>query len=250
MKKAIIKRLRKAKAKAKEDPKGLLGKASGGFLLFVASSAALFLSRGSTLLIVSQLRQSESVTCAEATVCEREEVLDVREDSHPAWLWCLLLAITVPHMITLVRSSILTISKWEDLSQNLLPTLKGKDRFDWFSLVLQPLCSIIQMIGLSTLFFIALPEIASSKVGLVTCSTAVFPGITKIFGEKGKYYWRFLVNIAAVGLQLAVLTYYTYNIWESNPKPWSLPLGIILTSVGWWIPVWSSQAVERQTNSE
>ena len=93
MKKAIIKRLRKAKAKAKEDPKGLLGKASGGFLLFVASSAALFLSRGSTLLIVSQLRQSESVSCAETAVCEREEVLDVREDSHPAWLWCLLLAL-------------------------------------------------------------------------------------------------------------------------------------------------------------
>ena len=61
MKKAIIKRLQKAKTKAKEDPKGLLGKALGGFLLFVAFSAALFLSRSSTLLIVSQLRQSESV---------------------------------------------------------------------------------------------------------------------------------------------------------------------------------------------
>merc|ERR1712218_201620 len=99
-------------------------------------------------------------------------------------------------MIAFFRSTILTVSKWEDLFQNLLPVLKGKSRSDWFPLVLQPLCSIIQMIGLNTLFFIALPEITSSKDGLVTCWTAVFPGITKIFGEKGKYYWRFLVNIA------------------------------------------------------
>ena len=50
----------------------LLGKASGGFLLFLFSSGALFLSRGSTLLIVSQLRDKEVTRCVDADKCRSE----------------------------------------------------------------------------------------------------------------------------------------------------------------------------------
>ena len=85
----------------------LLGKASGGFLLFLFSSGALFLSRGSTLLIVSQLRDKEVTRCVDAGKCEREEVFQENEDDRPAWLWCLLLSITVPHMITFIREAII-----------------------------------------------------------------------------------------------------------------------------------------------
>ena len=161
-----------------------LGKVLGTGLLFILSSGTLFLSRSSTLLIVSQLRNKEVRRCADAGKCEREEVVEENEDARPAWLWCLLLVMTVPHMITFIRCAILTLSKWEELFQNLVPTLREQTCFDWFSLCLQPLTSVIQMIGLCILFLIAFPEIASSRVSLITCCTAVFPGLINALGRK------------------------------------------------------------------
>ena len=224
---------------------GKLGKALGSILLFLFASGSLFLSRSSTLLIVSQLRDKEVKRCAGAGKCEKEEVVEENEDARPAWFWCLLLVMTVPHMITFIRCAILTFTKKE----YLYSTLRKQSAFDWFSLILQPLSSIIQMIGLCLLFLIAFPEIASSKVSLITCCTAFLPGVIKAWGRKkperawgrmkpgrAKEYLLFF-DIIAVGLQLAALAFFTYSIWESHSKPWSLPLGLLLTSAGWWT-VW------------
>ena len=221
-----------------------LGKAFGSIGLFLLASGALFLSKSSTLLILSQLRRDNKEVTRCADKCEREELVEENEDARPAWFWCLLLVMTVPHMITFIRSAILTITKKEELLQNLVPTL----REHWFCLFLQLLASIIQMIGLCVLFFIAFPEIASSKVSLITCCTAFFPGVIKAFGRQKldgnvKFFLHLILDTFAVGLQLAALAYFTYSIWESHSNPWSLPLGLLLTSVGWWT-VWlpSSQS--------
>ena len=151
-------------------------------------------------------------------------------------------------MITFIRCGILTITKREDLLNNL-PELKELA----LSLSLQLLASFFQMSGICILFLLAFPEIASSKVSLITCCAAIFPGLVKFVGRMkpnmtGKDYLLSVADIIAIGLQLGALAYFTFSIWESHSRPWSLPLGLLLTSVGWWT-VWLSPSEERQGHS-
>ena len=125
--------------------------------LFLTATAALFLSQVSTLLIVAQLQNTDKPPC-ELISCQREEAVLSSEDSRPAWLWTLLLALTVPHMVTFLRCLILTYTRW-----NLLPggirLLKLNWNHKWTGLdklfaSLQPITGIIQTFGLCVLFFI------------------------------------------------------------------------------------------------
>ena len=135
----------------------LCAKIFGTVSLFVVVTAALLLSRGSTLLIVAQLRQQEVPRC----LCDREEVLYEDDDARPAWLWTLLLIISIPHWITFFHSLILTLTKLGELEkprETDAAADKRKKQWkpkDWLLVSLQPLTGILQTIGLCILFFIA-----------------------------------------------------------------------------------------------
>ena len=99
----------------------LCGKFLGTISLFLLATGALLLSRGSTLLIVAQLQQREQPRCG-APNCEREEAVYQDDDARPAWLWTLLLILTIPHCITFIHSLILTLTKRDELYK---PCWKG-----------------------------------------------------------------------------------------------------------------------------
>ena len=104
---------KKLKGVKKRD---LCAKALGTLCLFVLATGALLLSRGSTLLIVAQLREQGAPRCG-APQCEREEVVYHDEEARPAWLWTLLLVLTIPHCITFIHSLILTLTKRGELEK-------------------------------------------------------------------------------------------------------------------------------------
>ena len=227
----------------------LVGKALGTFTLFCAATGALVLSRGSTFLIVAQLHQSELPRCGVPT-CEREGVVYHDEDARPAWLWTLLLILTIPHFITLIHSLILALTKWD-----ILRWETEWSAVDWRLACLQPLSGILQTIGLCILFFIALPQLSTTKAALITSTVAWLPGFLNVINSSDeadhprdhvtsvKILLK-IVDAIALLIQLAAIGYITYSIRDSHSLLWSLPLGLVLTSLGWWT-VWIPSYLER-----
>ena len=91
-----------------------LGKLAGTIGHFLLATAALVLSRGSTLLIVAQTQQQDLTRCG--ATCERAEKVYEDDDARPAWLWTLLLALTIPHCLMLINNLILMYTRWDELS--------------------------------------------------------------------------------------------------------------------------------------
>ena len=158
-----------------------LGKLAGTIGLFLLATAALVLSRGSTLLIVAQTQQRELTRCGVS--CEREEKVFEDEDARPAWLWTLLLALTIPHCVTLIHNLILIYSKWDEF---LMERKYGQKRWklpDRLYVCLQPIFAALQTAGICILFFIALPEFSSAKAALITSLVAWFSGLLKMINK-------------------------------------------------------------------
>ena len=223
----------------------LLWKVLLSVLLGLVTTGALILSRGSTLLLVAQLKQRDLPVCGTPT-CPREEVLFDNEDSRPAWLWSLLLVLTIPHIITFIRSLILMFTQWGDL---WLPNWGLRQ---WIYALLEPFLAILHTLGLCLLFFVSFPELPSAMVSLITSAVAWFPGLLKIMNKKMKLIpgiFGMLLDGLAVLVQLVAVVYTSYSTWDSDKKPWSLPLGLVLTSLGWWtiwLPSSSSRGGNRQ----
>ena len=108
----------------------LFAKALGTVCLFLIATGALLLSRGSTLLIVAQLQQQGVPRCG-APNCDREEVVYQDDDARPAWLWILLLILTIPHCITFIHSLILTFTKWDELEKPGWPAKSEEKQKKW-----------------------------------------------------------------------------------------------------------------------
>ena len=207
-----------------------LPKALARLLLCLVTTASLLISRASTLLMVAQLGENKERDQCTETSCAREEVHMEFDDARSTWLWCLLLALIIPHFFTLLRSCVLVLASWEEL------TWPSWSYLDWACVLIRPLLALLQTLGLCLLFLITLPELPSSLATILTSTLASIPSTlnmvnTPVKGLLGKF--SKLLDVMAVIVQIGAVIYVSYNYKESETLVWSLPLGLLLTSLGW-----------------
>ena len=166
--------------------------------------------------------------------------MTIKNFFHQIMFWKLFLLYTS----YLVRNKCFLFSYWESTTEQKYGR-KWK-YIDWLFAALQPVTAILQTAGICILFFIALPELSSAKAALVTSLVAWFPGLLKMVGKgwKGVHLLFKIFDILSLGVLLATIGYLTYNIRDSHSAAWSLPVGLLLASFGWWT-VWIPSYLNR-----
>ena len=164
---------------------------------------------------------------------------DMRIMERVAWIWAIGFSFCVPQALGFLRSLRKCLFKF-----NNLPTLKDVS----FILLMESLHTI----GLATMCFVVLPQLDSANAIVLTSLTALIPGIVLLISRfkqekkdktKKRFIWKSLpLDTIAIVLQVTGCIIYplihyagfTTEILPHHPYPWAIPVGLILTSCGWW----------------
>ena len=112
----------------------------------------------------------------------------------------------------------------------------------------------IHVVGIAILFLIALPEMDSLTGIIVLHAVAIIPSILKILkmlshDEKGKKdakekkrkgknailgVFSLIIQVASIGVITSIETSWSDEKTHQSLVVWSLPLGLFLSSFGWW----------------
>ena len=102
----------------------------------------------------------------------------------------------------------------------------------------------LHVIGLVILAFLAFPQLDSAHAVVLTNCLAIIPSMLLLMNrsKKDKLMWlKTPVDIFAILAQLSGALVWPILQWtnhsmskETLSYPWSLPLGLILASFGWW----------------
>eukprot|EP00095_Tigriopus_kingsejongensis_P009688 maker-scaffold84_size396325-snap-gene-2.41 protein:Tk09688 transcript:maker-scaffold84_size396325-snap-gene-2.41-mRNA-1 annotation:"hypothetical protein DAPPUDRAFT_318323" len=162
---------------------------------------------------------------------DRQKYADSIETEQVAWIWCLFFAFAVPEVLTFLRAlRVLVFKHW--VRPSFLDFL--------FVMVMETM----HVIGMAILVFLALPQIDTTHALALTNCLAVVPGILLIMSRnpaKESMLWlKLTVDALAILAQLSGALTWPILQWTkaSNAADmkyaWAVPLGIILTSMGWW----------------
>ena len=98
----------------------------------------------------------------------------------------------------------------------------------------------LHVIGTGILFFLAFPGMDSVRALMATNAVAIFPGLLKIFMKhdfEWIYKWMGLaMTVISVIFQVSALAVWPLVNRSQNDIDhiWALPIGMFLTSFGWW----------------
>ena len=195
------------------------------FVVLVAGAV----SKATTFFMVSQVRASQR----SGPVCGQIPGLVLPVNSSlslapapgekVAWLWTIFFAFAIPEVFTLLRA--------------LKAILSGcciKPGIKVFISVF--LIESLHVLGLSLLFFAAFPGWDSVHGLVVTSGVATIPGVLRVFMtqtlETRKSLYFFLCALAIMAQISSLVVWPTLN--HKTEIIWALPLGLLLTSLGWW----------------
>ena len=90
----------------------------------------------------------------------------------------------------------------------------------------------LHVVGTAILFLIALPQLDAARGIMATNVMALIPGILRLAKKMN------VKNLAIGGpslvIQIAVIVSWIAMEWKTKHLPWALPIGLLLTSFGWW----------------
>lgn len=169
-------------------------KAASILLVGSLCTLALVVSKGSTLFLVAQLNASTTASSCTSSSCAKFIDVVETEDPTTAWLWCLLLALLFPDLLTILKSGYLVVTQHTErppLPHILVP------------LVAQSL----HCLGITTLFFLALPSLSTARSALALWSVCLLPALCKACSDRraGSHlisYGAKLLDLASLGVQV------------------------------------------------
>ena len=151
---------------------------------------AMVVSKGTTLFLVTQLNSTPGDNTSCSDTCAKFTETVEREDPSAAWLWCLLLALVFPDLLTVVKSGFLAIT----LHTERPPLLH----------ILVPLVAqSLHCLGIATLFFLALPSLSTPRMALALWSVCLLPSLCKACSDRQS--GSRLISWTAKSLDLASL---------------------------------------------
>ena len=226
-------------------------------VVFCLTLAAGVVSKGATFFMVSQLSNDVVISA-----CQKEfstqlgsqviNTVSPTETERVGWFWAVFFCFLAGEVFTLIRSFRVVFMK----SCRFLSVLSE------FSIVL--FFETLHVVGTSLLFLVALPELDSFRAIMVTQAVALIPCILKLINgnifcqkfkeDKGKGQQRngnpvtkmlhkiannkvvyYIVGISSLVIQLSPFLWFADADVRTNKNLWwSLPVGLILTSFGWW----------------
>ena len=199
-------------------------KAASVAVVSLLCTLALVVSKGTTLFLVTQLNATTTNSSNCPTSCDKFTQLVEREEPMAGWLWCLLLALVFPDMLTMVKSGFLAATQHTERP----PLLH----------VLVPLVAqTLHCLGTTILFFLALPSLSTPRMALALWSVCLIPSLFKACSDRRA--GRHLISWTAkaldlVSLAIQVTSLVMWGLERAGEHPWALPLGLLLTSCGWW----------------
>ena len=161
-----------------------------------------------------------------------QNTLNSLEQEQLAWIWVLILAFVAPELVgTFLRSLRIVLFKTYSI-----PKLTD------FLLVF--IMETLHVIGLVVLAFLAFPQLDSAHAVVLTNCVGLIPGLLLLMNrsKKDKLMWlKTPMDIFAILAQLSgALVWPILQATDSSMSsqtlafPWSLTIGLILVSFGWW----------------
>ena len=210
-------------------------------IVFGVTLAAGVVSKGATFFMINQVSSSDNVFI-EGTMTPKKAIVACNSSFNQisvgeyamvwatatekvAWLWAIFFSFIAPEFFTLIRCCRIVFMK----SYNMPGVVEF---FIVFTL------ETLHVLGTAILFLIALPQMDSVRAIMATNAVALIPGVSKLLmkpAQGHKKVIHLILTVISVLIQLSaliILPIIEYN--KSVSLYWALPLGLLLTSFGWW----------------
>ncbi|XP_043252423.1 chitin synthase chs-2 [Colletes gigas] len=195
-------------------------------LVFVIVLGSGVVAKGTILFMTSQLRADRTIVfCNKQFGRVKELVVTLPEEERIAWIWCIIIAFSVPEFGTFIRSLRICIFKsWK------------KPPVAHFLLVF--LMETCHVVGLALMFMAVLPDLDVVKGAMLTNCVCFVPGLLGLLSrnknkDESKRFVLVLIDIAALAAQGT-----SFVLWplldSSRPSLWLIPPALFLVSCGWW----------------
>ena len=207
-------------------------------VVFAVTLLAGVVSKGATFFMVSQVaaKTKTSPACLAdfppTLPSDLDVTVGITDREKVGWVWAIFFSFLAPEIFTFFRSVRIVLMK----------TFKMPSFLE-FSIV--ACFETFHVVGVTILFFLALPGMDSIRAIMSTNALALFPGMLKIFMKPGlgsfdgRFKLHYIFSILAVLIQASALVVWpVMDVQNQNENdidhPWALPVGLLLTSFGWW----------------
>ncbi|GAB6026597.1 hypothetical protein CHUAL_013009 [Chamberlinius hualienensis] len=197
-------------------------------LTFMLVLVTAVISKGTVLFMTSQIKQNRKTPFCKAPNSFPDKhyavALDLEEQAQ--WLWALFFTFITPEVFTLVRSVRIILFK----------SIKKAQPSDFY---LVCLFETLHTVGVAMLVFVALPELDAVKGAMLTNCICLVPAILCLLSRginEEKRAVKVVMDILAILAQLTGLFVWPIVLSNqlNNGGTWAIPLGVLLTSFGWW----------------
>ncbi|XP_011267852.1 chitin synthase chs-2 isoform X1 [Camponotus floridanus] len=202
-------------------------------LVFIIVLGSGVVAKGTILFMTSQLQRDRKIFyCNKQLDRENQYTATLPEVERIAWIWCIIIAQSIPEFGVLMRSIRMCIFK----------SFK-KPHLSHFLLVF--IMETFHIMGVSLMFMAVLPELDVVKGAMLTNCVCFVPGLLGLLSRnKSKESKRFvlvLVDMAALAAQAT-----SFVLWplleNSKHSLWLIPVALFLVSCGWWENYVSTQS--------
>ncbi|KAI4504800.1 hypothetical protein M0802_000350 [Mischocyttarus mexicanus] len=195
-------------------------------LVFIIVLVSGVVAKGTIFFMTSQLRSDRRIPyCNKDLGRDKNYLAILPEEERIAWIWCIIIAFSVPEFGALIRSIRICIFKsWK------------KPPYSHFFLVF--LMETFHVVGLALMFLLVLPDIDVVKGVMLTNCVCFIPGLLGLLSrnknkDESKRFILVLVDLAALTAQAT-----SFVLWPlldtSRSSLWIVSLALILVSCGWW----------------
>ena len=198
-------------------------------VVFVIVTAAGVVSKGATFFMVNQVAKDSK----QISICQKHfppmltglEMAEVSTVEKIGWLWAIFFSFIAPEVFTFFRNFRIFFMK----HQSVFP----QKREFFIILILETL----HVIGTAILFILAFPRLDSMTAILASSAVELFPSVLKplnfFFGSMDSTI-ELVLSVVALFVQVVALGFTFYVSTQTSEVHWSLGLGLILVSFGWW----------------
>ena len=199
-------------------------------VVFVVVITAGVVSKGATFFMVNQVAPKKIEICPS----NFPPMFDARfswnvEPSlteRIGWLWVIFFSFIAPEIFTFFRNFRIFFMKQ---SSSVFP----QKREFFIILILET----FHVIGTAILFLLAFPRLDSMTAILASSAVELFPSVLKplnfFFGSMDSTI-ELVLSLVALFVQVVALGFTFYVSTQTSEVHWSLGLGLILVSFGWW----------------
>lgn len=203
-------------------------------LTFLVVLTAGVVSKGATFFMVAQMSQIKTlVYCKDPFNVDKREswVVHTTQDT-VAWLWAIFFVYATPELLVWLRSARIYLMRHNN-----------RPRLAHFIVVL--IMETLSSAGVAILFYAALPHIDTPRAIMATNAVCIMPAFHLLFKTPNtSTTWKSIIIRVLTGLSFVfqltgLIVWPAFNSgWKGTPddlvQVWALPLGLFLTSFGWW----------------